>query len=198
MALFSLQMITAGLVIWPLAQPDKDTGRAWRFSPTFDQSNWTQNVLRGDGGKIATHAHWSWREPMRAALTRPIKAPQPDIRVQKAPDGTLHLTAQAPSDASTLTLRLRSSTAARLIAVNGVASEMALPEGQWVQVSWATARQALSLAIRPRRSGKLEVRYRVTTDRWPAAAALPARPADLMAWDDSDSTFVVGTRAFTW
>jgi len=79
---------------------------------------------------------------------------------------------------------------------------MALPEGQWVQVSWATARQALSLAIRPSRSGKLEVRSRVTTDRWPAAAAAlparPARPADLMAWVDSDSTFVVGTRAFTW
>lgn len=244
MALFSLQMITAGLVIWPLAQPDEgarkglvvgsalliagltvtlfvrsddpwnarfpqatyvgyqidqDTGRAWRFSPTFDQSTWTQNALRGDGGAIVLQDHWSWREPMRAARARPVTTPPPEISVQQALDGTLNLTALAPNDASTLTLRVRSTTAARLTAVNGVPSELALPAGKWVQVSWATARYPLSLAIRPAGSGQLDVRYMVTVDRWPTGVtALPPRPADLMPWDSSDSTFVVGTRAFTW
>lgn len=244
MALFSLQMITAGLVIWPLAQPDKgarkglvvgstlliaglvitlfvrsddpwtprypqvtyvgyqmdqDTGRAWRFSPGFDHSSWTDAVLRGGGGKITKHAHWSWNQPMHAAPAAPLFETPPEIAVQQATDGTLNLSALSPPGSATLTLRVRSSAPGRLTAINGVATEMPLPAGKWVQVSWATARQPLNLAIRPNGSGQLDVRYVVGLARWPTGVApLPPRPADLMAWDNSDSTFVVGTRAFTW
>ncbi len=244
MALFSLQMITAGLVIWPLAQPDKgarkglvvgstlligglaitmfvrsddpwsprypqvtyvgyqmdqDTGRAWRFSPVFDHSSWTDTVLRGGGGAITRHAHWSWPHPMHAAPALAVTETPPDISVQQAADGTLNLSAAAPPGASTLSLRVRSSTPGRLSAVNGVATETPLPPGQWVQISWATARYPLNLAIRPNGQGQLDVRYVVTLDRWPSGVAgLPPRPADLMVWSDSDSTFLVGTRAFTW
>jgi hypothetical protein len=43
------------------------------------------------------------------------------------------------------------------------------------------------------------MRYVATVEGWPAEAApLPPRPADVMPWDNSDSTFVAGTRAFAW
>ena len=98
-----------------------------------------------------------------------------------------------------MTLRVRATTAARLTAINGIATELALPPGKWVQISWATARNPLNLTIQPGGQGRLDVRYRMVLNRWPAGVpALPPRPADLMPWDDSDGTFVVGTRAFTW
>ena len=244
MALFSLQMITAGLVLWPLAQPDKgarkglvvgstlliaglvitlfvrsddpwstrhpqvtfvgyqmdqDTGRAWRYSPIFDHSSWTEAVLRAGGGEIAKRAHWAWHQPMLAAPATPLNETPPEITVQRAADGTLNLAALAPPDAATMILRVRATTAGRLTAINGVATALALPPGKWVQISWATARYPLNLTIRPGGPGQLDVRYRMVLGRWPAGVpALPPRPADLMPWDDSDSTFVVGTRAFTW
>ena len=244
MALFSLQMITAGLVLWPLAQPDEgarkglvvgaalliagvaitlfvrsddpwssrypqvtwvgyqmdqDTGRAWRYSPIFHHNSWTETALRGGGGEIAKRAHWAWHEPMLAAPAAPLAETPPDMTIQRAQDGTLNLSALASPDATTLTLRVRATTAARLTAINGIATELALPPGKWVQISWATARNPLNLTIQPGGQGRLDVRYRMVLNRWPAGVpALPPRPADLMPWDDSDGTFVVGTRAFTW
>ena len=57
----------------------------------------------------------------------------------------------------------------------------------------------LDLVIRPGGPGRLDVRYTAGFDRWPTGVApLPSRPADVMAWDTSDSTFVSGSRAFTW
>jgi hypothetical protein len=83
--------------------------------------------------------------------------------------------------------------------LNGVELAQDLPAGQWVRVYWVTSGAPLELSIRPKRPGRLDVAYVAGFDRWPPGAKpLPARPADLMPWDDSDSTFVSGTRAFTW
>lgn len=244
MALFSLQMITAGLVVWPLAQPDKgarkglvvgtslliggiaitlfvrsedpwtprfpqvtyvgyqmdqDTGRAWRFSPEFDHTAWTEAALRADGGEIGKHAHWAWRRPMLAAPARPIAEPRPAMSLTRTPDGAVRLDIVAPPGGRTLNLRVRATAPGRVTAINGVPADLTLIPGQWVQVGWAAAAHPLALTIRPGGPGRLDVRYVAEIDRWPAAiAALPPRPADLMPWDNSDSTFLVGTRAFTW
>ena len=85
------------------------------------------------------------------------------------------------------------------VAINGAPLAMSLTPGQWTEVSWATAQQPVDLAIRTTGPGRMDVRYIIGSPGWPTEAApLPARPADLMPWDDSDSTFVVGTRAFAW
>ena len=76
---------------------------------------------------------------------------------------------------------------------------MALPAGRWVRIYWQAPGNGLALSIKATASGRLDVRYVAGTDHWPAGAVpLPQRPADLMPWDDSDSTFVTGTRAYTW
>ena len=47
--------------------------------------------------------------------------------------------------------------------------------------------------------GALDVGYAAVLERWPAGVTpLPRRPADVMAFDTSDSTYVVGTRRFSW
>ena len=244
MPLFAIQMITAGLVLWPLAQPDtgaqkglvigglllagglamtliiraedpwtprypqvsyvgyhvdQDTGRAWRYSPPTMGGPWTDAVLRAEGGPVERLSHWAWRQPMLAASAPPVAEAPPSLELGRAADGSLLLSAAPPSGARTLELRLRSSVGGQVTRVAGVPAEMALPPGQWVRVYWLSAGTGLDLGVRPAGAGRLDVRYVAGFDRWPAGVApLPARPADLMPWDSSDSTFVSGTRSFTW
>jgi hypothetical protein len=244
MPLFALPMLTAGLVLWPLAQPepgltparyvgvgllvgglaltlivrsadpwtprypevsyigytiDQDLGKAWRFSPPETSSGWDDQALKGDKGPVKTMTHWSWREPMLAAPAKPLQAPSPTISLARTPAGDLVLDAAAPPGARVLSLRLRASMAGRLTSLAGTPVDVALPSGQWVQVRWMAARGPLRLGLQPSGRGRLDVRYVAAFDDWPKdAVPLPQRPTDIMPWDDSDSTFVVGTRAYAW
>ncbi|MBU1374789.1 MAG: M20/M25/M40 family metallo-hydrolase [Alphaproteobacteria bacterium] len=244
MPLFAVQMITAGLVLWPLAQPDtgaqkglviggvllgaglaltliiraedpwtprypqvsyvgyqvdQDTGKAWRFSPPSMTGAWTNAVLRAEGGPVEKLSHWAWRTPMLAATAPPIAEPTPTITLAKAADGSLALSALPPASARTLMLQLRASDGGQVSRIAGVPVELALPKGKWVKVNWLAPGAGLNIALRAGGPGRLDVRYVAGFDRWPSGVApLPRRPADLMAWDNSDSTFISGTRAFSW
>ncbi|WP_293905898.1 M20/M25/M40 family metallo-hydrolase [Phenylobacterium sp.] len=187
------------LVTYVGYQLDQDTGKAWRFGLASDLSAWTDQVLGADGGRKAPRSHWSWRRPMLAAPARPMTAEAPATALYRLPDGTLRFDAATPTGARTLALQLRASTPANLTGLNGVPTELALPAGKWVRIYWQAPGHGLSLAIRPSQAGRLDVRYVAGFDRWPGEAVpLPPRPSDLMAWDDSDSTFVTGTRAYAW
>ncbi|MEW5687406.1 MAG: M20/M25/M40 family metallo-hydrolase [Pseudomonadota bacterium] len=244
MPLFAVQMLTAAMVLWPLAQPDQgrsparwigigvlalglgitlvvrsddpwtprypmvtyvgyhvdqDTGRAWRYSLPGHREGWSDRVLAADGGTSQLARQWWWRRPYLRAAARPVTEAAPTIALARDPASGLRLTALAPPDARTLRLDVRASTAAQITALAGVPVSLPLPAGKWVRVNWASAAHGVELAIQPAQAGRLDVRYVAGFDRWPSAATpLPERSADLMPWDDSDSTFVSGTRAFTW
>jgi len=244
MPLFAMQVITAGFVLWPLAQPDegadkglivgamllagglaltlviragdpwsarypqasyvgylvdRDTGRAWRFARPSDRTAWSRQVLAVEGSEARLLKHWSWREAQRAVAAQPVAEPAPQVTLTKAPGGMVRLAVVPPPGAGTLSLQLRASTAAEAVTLAGVPINLPLPAGKWVTVSWQAPGNGLDLAIRPGRPGRLDVRYSAGLERWPRGVApLPPRPADVMAWGDSDSTFVTGTRAFTW
>ncbi|MBL8773250.1 MAG: M20/M25/M40 family metallo-hydrolase [Phenylobacterium sp.] len=245
MPIFAVQMITAAMVLWPLAQPDwgrspariigatvllgglaltlivrsadpwtprypaityvgyqmdQDTGRAWRFALPGVGRYWTDQVLKADGGTAQRVKQWWWGRPHDMAPAKPIAEPSPVIGLFRE-DGrdTLQLSVALPAEARTLELRVRSTTQAQLTGLNGAPLAQVLPAGQWVRVAWVTGGPPLQLALKPLGPGRLDVNYVAGFDRWPRAAIpLPARPADLMPWDDSDSTFVTGARAFTW
>ncbi|HEX7886821.1 MAG TPA: M20/M25/M40 family metallo-hydrolase [Phenylobacterium sp.] len=244
MPLFVVPVVTAGLVLWPLAQPetgartglvigglllaaglaltlvvriadpwtprypqasyvgyqlDQDAGRAWRFSPQSMSGAWTDAVLRTEGGSAKPLSHWAWRRPMLAAPAPYVVEPAPAMALAKAPAGTLQLSATPPAGARTLELRLRASSGGQVTAVGGVPVELRLLKGEWVRIYWQSPGTPLAVDMRPGGTGRLDVRYVAGFDRWPTGAApLPKRPADLMPWDNSDSTFVSGTRSFTW
>ena len=244
MPLFAVQMITAGLVLWPLAQPDtgaqkglvigglllacglaltlilraedpwtprypeatyvgyhvdQDTGRAWRYSPPQMNTGWTDSVLRAENGEVQRLSHWAWRRPMLAATAPPIAEPTPDIGLARNADGSMRLSATPPIGARTLELRLRAATGGRVTHLGGVPVSIALPKGQWIRVSWQAPGNGLTLDLKPAGAGRLDVRYIAGFDRWPSGVApLPERPANMMAWDSSDSTFISGSRAFIW
>ena len=242
--LFAIQMITAAMVLWPLAQPDggrspariigatvllgglaltlivrsadpwtprypqisyvayqvdQDSGRAWRLALPGEARSWTEKVLAADGGKPQRVKQWWQGRAHDMAPAKPVAEAAPAIALARAPNDALGLTVALPPEGRTLELRLRSTTQGHITALNGVAVNQVLPAGQWVRISWTTGGAPLDLAIKPAGAGRLDVAYVVGFDRWPREAVpLPPRPGDVMPWDDSDSTFVTGTRAFTW
>ena len=244
MPLFGIQMVTAGLVLWPLAQPDngaqkglvvgmillaggltltlfirsdepwsprfpqvsyvgylvdQDTGKAWRYAPKMDKTSWTRGVLGAEGGSPTLLNHWAWRSPQLAVAAPPVAETPPQVTLVKQADGSVRLNALPPAGARTLALQVRASTAAQANSLSGVPITLALPAGEWVKVNWQAPGNGVEMVIRPSGPGRLDVRYVAGLERWPSGVApLPARPADVMAWDTSDSTWVAGTRAFSW
>jgi hypothetical protein len=177
---------------------DQDTGKTWRFTPLAGAGTWARQALAAGGAQVGSHSHWSWRRPMLAAPGHPVAAAAPEIGFERVSGGA-RLTVTPPAGSHRLSVQLRADAAARLTAVSGVAANTALPPGKWIDISWTTPGQPLVLDLRPSAKGRLEMRYVATVDGWPAQAApLPPRPADVMPWDNSDSTFVAGSRAFAW
>jgi hypothetical protein len=178
---------------------DQDAGQAWRVSNAPERTAWTDTVLRADGGQIAKLPHWSLRKPADAAPALFVREPAPQITLAKQPNGTLLLHAVPPAGARTMLLRLKPNTAATIERLAGAPVHFALKPGGQTVLRWAAVPQGFDVLIRPGGPGKLEVDYVATLERWPAGAKpLPQRPANLMPFDDSDSTSLTGRRSFSW
>ncbi|MDB5442617.1 MAG: peptidase family [Phenylobacterium sp.] len=180
-------------------QVDQDARRAWIVSATPDRPAWAEAVLKSGGGRITTLNDWIWGRPTAAAPAPFVREPGPEITLAAQTDGRLLLRAVPPPGGREITLRLTSDTPGLVETIQGVAAGVALPPGGAVRLRWVGAPQGVTLVLRPAGPGKLEVAYLAKLDRWPAGVApLPKRPADVMAFGDSDSTYLTGTRRFAW
>jgi hypothetical protein len=156
-------------------------------------------VLKDGGGEITKLKYWTFRRPIDAAAAPFVQEASPTLTFTRDADGRLRLHAAPPPGARELRLRLSPNTAATIEEMNGVPAKLALKPGGETLVSWIAAPQGVDIVIRAGAQGALDVGYAATLERWPAGVTpLPKRPADLMAFDVSDSTFVVGTRRFSW
>jgi Peptidase family M28 len=177
---------------------DQDARKAWRFSRTPADTPWTAAVLKAGGGVPAKLSHWALG-PVNAAPAPYLDVPAPQMSLSRDPNGDLRLHIAPPPGARSAHLRFQSDTAASLLTVAGAPAALAIKPGKDAQLTWATAAQPLDLTLRAAGPGKLDVAYEVTTMQWPAGAApVPKRPADLMAFDVSDSAVLTGVRHFSW
>ncbi len=104
-----------------------------------------------------------------------------------------------PPGARELRLRFTPNVPVTIEAMGGAPANLALKPGGDSRLSWEATPQGIDILIRASGPGAIDVGYSATLERWPAGVApLPKRPADVMAFDTSDSTFVVGTRRFSW
>jgi hypothetical protein len=180
-------------------QVDQDSGRAWRFSASPELPKWSQAVLKAGGGAITKLRHWTFRNPVDAARAPFVQEASPVLTLSTEPDGRLRLHAVPPPGARELKLRLSPNTPATIEEIAGVPAKLRLKPGGETRLTWAAAPGGVDLVIRPGGPGAIDVGYAAILERWPAGVPpLPKRPHDLMAFDASDSTFVVGTRRFSW
>jgi hypothetical protein len=180
-------------------QVDQDTGHAWRFSASPDLPKWSERVLKDGGGAITKLKHWTFRKPVDAAAAPFVQEASPVLTLAKDADGRVRLHAVPPPGARELRLRLSANTPATLEEIGGVPAKLAMKAGGEVHLGWEASPQGIDIVIRAGAPGAIDVGYAATLERWPAGVTpLPRRPADIMAFDTSDSTFVVGTRRFSW
>jgi len=180
-------------------QVDQDTGRAWRFSASPELPKWSETVLKDGGGARTKLKHWTFRKPVDATAAPFVQEAAPVVTLATDPDGRLRLHAAPTPGARELRLRLSPNTAVTIEEIAGVPAKLALKAGGEVRMGWEAAPQGVDLMIRASGPGAIDVGYAATLERWPAGVPpLPKRPAAVMAFDTSDSTFVVGTRRFSW
>jgi hypothetical protein len=178
---------------------DQDTGKAWRVHALGDRSDWSRSVLTADGGKVGPHEEWYFRGRTEAAPAKFFALPAPTITLDRQADGRLRLHAQPPAGARTLVLQLTPDTPGTIEAIDGAATDIALPPGKATRIAWSNATNGFDLTIRPAGPGKLAADYASVFESWPKdAASLPKRPPAMMGFDLSDSTFAVGTKRFSW
>jgi hypothetical protein len=180
-------------------QVDQDARRAWRISVTPQLDPWSARVLQTGGAKLTKLSNWRLGRAVTAAPAPYIDLPAPQMSLAKGPDGDVILHVVPPAGARTITLRLKSNTVATITALGGAAVHLPIPPSKSAAVGWAAAPDGFDVTLRPAGPGKLAVDYSATVEQWPAAAPpLPHRPAEVMAFDTSDSTILSGARSFSW
>ncbi|MDP3490423.1 MAG: M20/M25/M40 family metallo-hydrolase [Phenylobacterium sp.] len=179
---------------------DQTEGRAHRLEAAPGLTAWSRRALIADGGEIAPlDASPVWRRPVQAAAAAMLDLPAPQLALDGG-GGRQVLSATPPPGAATLILELRVSGPVDEVRLNGVPAPLLAEPGQWSQLRWSAETQPVQISFRPGApSGQLEVRYGAVTPGWPAGATpLPPRPADLMAFDASDSSIVTGSKSLSW
>nr|MEA2798482.1 hypothetical protein [Phenylobacterium sp.] len=178
---------------------DQDARKAWRISAAPERPAWSDAVLKADGGKIGKLKNGMRGRMVDAAPAPFIDTPGPDLTFSKEADGQIRLHVAPPPGARVVALKLRADTPATITAIGGVPVRLPMKPGGDTLVNWAAAQPGFDLVIRPGGPGKLQVDYEVPVERWPPGATpLPRRPANVMPFDLSDSTFLTGTRRLAW
>jgi hypothetical protein len=181
-------------------QLDQDSGRAWRVADPEQRGAWSDAVLRADGGRIAELRHWAWPRPVDAAPARKVSTPTPAVSLAAAGRGLVAVRVAAPPGARALSLQLSPDTPVRLISVGSARADTLLPPGAWTPLHWtAPSPEGLTLVLRPGGPGRLQLRYALEFDGWPAGVAPPpAPPSGVMASGRSGEMLVTGVRSLAW
>ena len=187
----------------PLYVVEED-GKAWRVAPR-PLAPWTIGVLIADGGAYEEHAFPGVSVPgvppsqFGGAPARAVATPTRDVAVTRSADGAVAIRAVPPPGATALNLDLRVSSPVTNVTVAGKAAAILTHAGEWSHVRWQAAPEGVTITFKPTGPGAVGLDYGMVLDHWPVdAKPLPAMPPDVMAWDRSGSTVLVGARTLTW
>ena len=179
-------------------------GKAWRVAPR-PLAPWTIKVLVADGGAYEERAFPGVAVPgvpatqFGGAPARAVATPTRDVTVTRGADGVVTIRAVPPPGAAALNLDLKVSALVGGVTVAGKPAAILSHPGEWSHVRWQAAPEGVTLTFRPTKPGSVSVDYGMVLDHWPIdAKPLPAMPPNVMAWDRSGSTVLVGARTLTW
>ncbi len=171
---------------------DGADGPQIRVDPLAALDPWALQTLKADGGAI----HKAVLPPfepapvwMAPARHRPLTPPQVHLEQHGA---KVTLQALASGGGRVLFLFLRSPAPMRIDAVNDAAVGVAIKPNAWGLLDYsAPPAKGVKLEVSAAPHAKIEAVVIEQRDGWPAGAAPPAKPPELMAWRDSDTTLVM-------
>ncbi len=168
------------------------SGAQRRVAPLPRLDAWSRTVLAPPSGRPGREtleplfAHAVWTAPATAV------APPPPRLTLTRQDGRMRLLAVPAGGGRSLRLFLRSPGGLEDVRVQGRPSRMRGAPGRWALVSFdAPPPQGVTVDLA---AGALEVQAFEQRDGWPPGAPARAKPPQLMAFGDSDTT-LVGARA---
>ncbi|MGZ8371320.1 MAG: hypothetical protein ACXWVH_09735, partial [Caulobacteraceae bacterium] len=178
---------------------DAETGKALLATAMRHPDAWTRAVLAADGGTLKSEGlapvtRWGFTAP-----AKPVAAVKPEVTVTKTADGRVEVRMPPVAEARELRLRVNSQAALADVIVNGLPLKPADKAEHGFTAIWANPRDGLTVSFKASSPGGADLRFAVITDGWPSdARPLPARPADVMPWGQTDLTAVTGGQRATW
>ncbi len=180
-------------------QIDQDRRQAWRYSDSPEPTAWANQVLTAGGAKVGKLKIGLRGRTVDAAPAAYFDVPAPQLTFTKDTNGRLRLHVAPPAGARVIQLRLNANTAATLVAASGMDVQMPMKPGADMFINWSAASQGFDLTIKPGGPGQLRIDYDALLEQWPKdALPLPKRPTNLMSFETSDGTHLIGTRHFSW
>jgi hypothetical protein len=166
-----------------------------RVDPFAALDSWASQTLKADGGAIHHAALPPFAQTpvwMAPAVHRPLTPPQMRLEQHGA---KVTLQALATGGGRVLYLYLRSPSPMRIEAVNDAIVGVGIKPKSWGLVDYsAPPAKGVKLEVSAPPHAQIEAVVIEERDGWPAGAAPPAKPPQLMAWRNSDTTLVT-TRA---
>jgi hypothetical protein len=171
---------------------DGADGPQTRVDPLAGLDPWAAQTLKADGGAIHRAALPPFAQTpvwLAAARQRPLTPPQ--VRLEQH-GAKLTLQALASGGGRVLYLYLRSPAPMRIEAVNDAVVGVAIKPNSWGVLDYsAPPAKGVKLEVSAAPHAKIEAVVIEQRDGWPAGAAPPAKPPELMAGRNSDTTLVM-------
>lgn len=171
---------------------DESTGRSWRVANTEALDAWSRKAIELEGGK-AEQAEMRplARAPVWRAAAAPAAIAAP-LNATRAADGSVVV--EGVANGRLVMIDVRGAVTG--VSINGRdapgGAQSGAPARGWTRVRWQGDPGPFRLVVRA--AGPVEAAWAIVTEGWrPGARPLPARPADVMAWDVSDSTVTMGS-----
>jgi hypothetical protein len=170
---------------------DADDGHFWRVGAASPTDAWTKAVLEADGGKAHAGELRGLGDRLSLAPARPIAVARPNASLTADATGrtTLHLVQAA--DSEKLILSIRSD---RPVAAATVAGQRVPMQARRISIIWSAPGKPTDMVFEAPPGARLDIKVSEVRETWPKdAKPLPPRPADAMAWGDSDTTVSMAT-----
>lgn len=170
---------------------DTASGKQWLVSTMPQAGAWERGVLMADGGSV-THAVLPplYKIPVWQAAAKPRPLLAPAVHIER--DGnSVSVRAFAADGGHVLTLYVRSSSGLVAVVVNGRASPYARSASETAVVTYAAPPlTGVLLQFAAPADAHIDVVAVEQRLGWPGGFTAASKPADIMAWQDSDMTYV--------
>jgi hypothetical protein len=170
---------------------DADAGKAWRVSAMPDADPWTHKVLTADGGKAAARPLRGFGEKLLLADAAPIAAARPQASITQEADGRTRIRFTQSQTSREIRLSILSDKPIASAEMSGQTVKM---QAKRLTLLWSSPGRPAEVALQVPADARLDVKAVELTEGWPRdAKPLPPRPADAMAWGNSDATLSMAT-----
>jgi hypothetical protein len=182
---------------------DAASGKALLISTSSNLDPWSRKVLAAEDGKLVHQPLPPLsRRDVWAATARSVMPPVSEGLGAQANRQHDRIVFTMPTvysaTATTVMIDVKATVPLILTGVDDATTKVEIPAGGWLRVR-TPAEKLNFLSFSASKPGSAEFHWALIDSAWPAGARpLPKRPSDVMPFDRSDSSVLMGTEKLSW